>query len=152
LLDARPTQGHAIHLLSARNRQLRDHPHLSRAFVADEPRRTVCIDLGRVDLFAGSGNNEGDQALAASVRVRRTDDSDHPDALVSKDHLLNFSGKDIKALDEHHVLLPVGDEQEAVLVEVANIARVDEPAADGLGGLFCLITVMCGPRTRNSPF
>jgi len=32
--------------------------------------------------------------------------------------------EDVEALDEHHVLLAVGDEHEAVLVEVANIARV----------------------------
>src|SRR5271154_849273 len=98
-------------------------------------------DFGRSDLFAGSGRNEGDQALAASARVRRTDDADHPDALVSVDRLLDFAREDIKALDEHHVLLAVDEEQEAVLVEVADIARVDEPVADGPGGLFRLIAV-----------
>ena len=51
------------------------------------------------------------------------------------DHLLDLAWEDVEALDEHHVLLAVGDEHEAVLVEVADVARVDEAVADGLRGL-----------------
>jgi hypothetical protein len=40
------------------------------------------------------------------------------------DHLLDLAREDVEALDEHHVLLAVGDKHEPVLVEVANIARV----------------------------
>jgi hypothetical protein len=56
--------------------------------------------------------------------IRHTDDADHADLRVSVDHLLDLAREDVEALDEHHVLLAVGDKHEAVLVEVGNIARV----------------------------
>ena len=60
---------------------------------------------------------------------------------MSVDQLLHLAREDVEAGDEHHVLLAVGDEHEAVLVDMADVARVDEAIADSLRGFLRSIAV-----------
>ena len=62
-------QCNAIQLESTCDRQLRHHSHLGRALVVDQPGRAVGGNLGHIDLFARSGHDEGDQALATGSRI-----------------------------------------------------------------------------------
>jgi hypothetical protein len=57
------------------------------------------------------------------------------------DRLLDLAREDIETLYEHHVLLAVGDKEEAVRVEMADVAGVDVPVADGLRGLLGTVAV-----------
>src|SRR5258708_34806007 len=138
---SRPPQCNAVGLLSASHGKSPNHPHLARALVADQLRRAVHGDLGLIDHFVRAGHGEGDQALASTARIRRADNGDHADLGVSVNHLLDLAWENVEALDEHHVLFAVGDEHEAVLVEVANVARVDEAVADRPRGLFRSVAV-----------
>src|SRR5260370_7316925 len=56
-------------------------------------------------------------------------------------HGLDFGGIDVEAARDHHVALAVADEDIAVLVDVTDVARGDEPVALDLGALFRLVMI-----------
>src|SRR5260370_42701395 len=92
-----PPQCDAVGLLSACHRKSPEHPHLARALVADQLRCAVRGDLSLIDHFARSGHDEGDQALAPTASIRRTDYGDHADLGVSVDYLLDLAWEDAEA-------------------------------------------------------
>src|SRR6516164_1651711 len=135
------TQCNTVQLVSACHGKLRDSPHFSWAFVADQPRSAVLRDLVLVDQFAVSGYDEGDHALASTSRIWRSDNSGHSNLGVCVKDLFDLSGEHVEAVNEHNILLAVGYKHKAVFVEIANVTRVDEAVADGLRGLFGLVAV-----------
>ena len=76
-------------------------------------------------------------ALTASphLRVGHADDGAVLHRGVAPDHLLDLARIDVEAARDDHVLLAVGDVQEAFLVDVADVAGVQPAVDDGLRGL-----------------
>ena len=71
------------------------------------------------------------------------------------EHRLDLAGRDVLAAADDQVLLAAGDEQVAVLVQVADVAGV-QPAVDWIAAAVasaCLwySVMMRGPMTQISP-
>src|SRR5581483_10869408 len=56
------------------------------------------------------------------------------DRRVGIEHLLDLARIDVEAAPDDQLLLPVDDEEEAVLVDVAHVAGVEPAALERLGG------------------
>src|SRR6185437_11307991 len=100
---------------------------------ADDPRRLEGGDLRlheRDDLLlefgsrdgAGGGLDERGHRLP-HLRVGHADDRDVVDGRVQREHVLGFLRVDVDAAGDDRERLAVGEEQEAVLVEVADVAE-----------------------------
>src|SRR3984885_3865854 len=74
---------------------------------------------------AGLQLDEGLRGLAAIV-VRNSDDAHFLDPRVLIDGLLDVARIDVEAAAEQHVLGPVDDIDEAVLVHIGDVARAEE--------------------------
>lgn len=79
----------------------------------------------------------------APLLVRNTNHADVLDVLVSEQVTFKLSRSDLKARHLDELLEAIGDEEEAFLVEVRLIARVQE--AVGIECLFCrfLVSEVC---------
>src|SRR6516225_5894684 len=68
----------------------------------------------------------------APVGVRYTDDGRHEHRGVRRKRRLDLDRVDVEATTDDHVLEPVDDEQEPILVDVAHVTRAPR-AIDELG-------------------
>src|SRR5918911_1826104 len=103
----------------------------ARALLGHQPFRDEGRDLGFGQGFTVLRNHIGDDGLAAAL-VGHAHHPGRGDLWMGVDHLLDLTGEDVEALDQDHILLAVGDEEEAVLVQMADIAGVDEAVAQDL--------------------
>ena len=108
---------------------------------AARPSATHCFTSASVSVGALL-ELHGGLDLLAQLRVGHAVDGGVGDLGVVHEPLLDLDAVDVLAAPDDHVLLAVGDEEEAVLVEVADVAGV-QPAVgvDGLGGGLGLVPV-----------
>src|ERR1700722_9122653 len=78
------------------------------------------------------------------TRVRYSEDSGLEHVRMGVDDLLDFFGVDVVAAGLHHVLAPVHDVEETVLVELADVAGQEPGVAKRLLGLLGPIEVADG--------
>ena len=92
--------------------------------------RQCCCSASRVSDGAGLEHDDGDGALAPAL-VGNADDGGvlHLRQLV--DDALHLRGGDVLAAGDDHVLLAVGEIEEAVLVHVADVAAAQPIAEEG---------------------
>ena len=99
--------------------------------------RTNCRDVER---DAGLRLHDRHQRLAEFL----VGDAEHR-AIVhagnSMQRGFDFGGIDVDAARDHHVALAITDEDVTVLVDIADIARGDEPVAFDLGALLRLVVI-----------
>src|SRR5712691_6622052 len=101
--------------------------HLERS----QPLSAVLLDL-RQDRPVGQ-HDDGVDFLAADL-VGAADDRCRLDAGVFEQDVLDLARVDVLAAANDHVLLSVDEEEVAVLVDVADVSRVEPPAAEGFRG------------------
>ena len=77
------------------------------------------------------GLQHDDRLHLLAVRlVRHADDRDLGDGLVGHQHFFQLARVDIESAADDHVLQPVDDVEVALLVQAADVARVEPPVAD----------------------
>jgi hypothetical protein len=100
----------------------------------------VLDDLALAERVARAGDDQRLRRLAP-LRVGDADHRHLEDAGMTADDLLDLARVDVGAPADDHVLLAIGDEQIAILVEVADVAGVQPAAAQGLGRRLRLVPV-----------
>ena len=88
--------------------------------------RNVLQLVGSDSSAPALADDDGGDLLAEAV-VRQAEDRDVGDVRVLEDRRLDLGAVDVLAAAQHHVLDPVDDVDEAVLVDAARVAGV-EPA------------------------
>src|SRR5659263_285624 len=82
--------------------------------------------------------------LFAEPLVRAADDGGLGDGGVGVEDLLDLARVDVVAAADDQILLPVDDEQEVLVVLIAQVAGVEPAAAERLLGLRRLLVVPLG--------
>src|SRR4051794_10925848 len=101
-------------------RQLVDEHDLARDLVAREVRLHVVLQLVLRRLAPGLDDDEGAQALA-ELLVVDADDRDLAHRLVRGEEVLDLAREHVLAARDDHLVVAPGDEQAAVIVEVADV-------------------------------
>src|SRR5437588_4127942 len=101
--------------------------HLERS----EPLPAVLFHLGQIRRLRQ--HEHGMDLLSANL-VGTPDDGGGLDACVLEQHVFDLARVHVLAAADDHVLLAVDEVVVAVLVDVADVARVQPPAAKRLGG------------------
>ena len=99
--------------------------------------RAKSIDRLHVYALAGRRNDHRADLLAHHL-VGNADDRDLADAWRPREHVLDFQRVDVLAPAVDHVLLTVDDVEQAVLVDVREVAGVKPAVDERLGRLLGL--------------
>ena len=97
-------------------------------------------NLVGIKLCARPEHDDGDRPFAP-LRVGKADDGAFGDVGELVDDALDLARGDVLAARDDHVLLAVGDEQEAVLVEIADVAGAEPVAEEALLGLLRIVPI-----------
>ena len=121
-----------LQLAGGRQRQLAAELHRARALVARDAFAAVGDDLGLGQRLALARDDHGVHALAPAF-VGHADDGAHGDLGQLGDGVLDLGRVHVLAAADDHVLEPVHDEEVAVGIQPAHVARV-HPAVLERGG------------------
>ena len=97
-------------------------------------------EVGHRELGAIGEHDDRDRLLAPAL-VAHADHRDFAHLRQLVDHALDLGGGDVLAAGDDHVLLAVGQVQEAVLVEIADVAGTEPVAEEGGRGFFRILPV-----------
>jgi hypothetical protein len=110
-------------------RQFIDEDELPGPFVVGEPILQKRSQGVFVEACVGSRDDEG-EGLFAEIVVRNTDYRGVDHLWVCHQCLLDLGGIDVDPARDDHVFDAVGDEQEALVVEIADVAGAVEAVFD----------------------
>src|SRR5690349_13894937 len=119
------------HLARWITRERLTHEKLTRDLEPAEMETTVALELVDVETCAGLQHDRGHHALAPAG-IRHADHGRLADLRQLVDDALDLGRRDVLAAADDHVLLAVGQVQETVVVEMADVARA-EPLAEEAG-------------------
>ena len=92
--------------------------------------RQCAVEFGELECGAFGEHDNGHRRLAPA-RVRHADDGGLAHLRQFVDHTFDFGGGDVLAAGDDHVLLAVGQIQEAVRIEIADVAGAEPVAEEG---------------------
>ena len=90
-------------------------------------------ERGRLDVVSRLEHHGGTHLLSEPV-VRNAEDHALGDRLVLEERGLHLGAVDVLSAAQQHVLGPVHDEDEAILVDAGDVARAEPAVLDGLRG------------------
>src|SRR5215469_18493716 len=131
VLAPRPAaEGLAVQFPDAGERHRVEYGHLTRVLVRRELGAGELGDLRRSGLAVRPQRHERHDLLAKTL-VRPADDAGHRDRGMLEQEVLHVAREDVEAAADDEVLLPVHHVQVAVGVEVADVAGMQQAAAQG---------------------
>src|SRR5215831_15591389 len=122
----------AVDLADRRQRDLRQDLDLAGVLVAAEALLRVGDELGLVGVEPRSQLDERDDLLPVRL-VGPADDAGRRDGGMLEQRVLDVAREHVEAAADDQVLHAVDDEEIAVIVDVAHVARVQPVAARRIG-------------------
>ena len=126
LLFGECKQLRAQHLAIVRARQARDEAYRARLLEGGEPRPAMLHHVVFADRHPGLDHHEGGHGFTP-FGVRQADDGDFRDRRMQQDHVLDLLRHDGAGARADHFFQPAHDGEEAVRIELADVAGM-QPA------------------------
>ena len=122
-------------------------PDVARHLEARQMLADVSPHIGRVEIGAVLGHHDHRQLLAQPV-VRNAEGRGLVDGGVQVDDALDFGAVDVLSAAQDHVLLAVADVEEAVLVDLGDVAGSEPAVLDRLRGRLRTVPVAADVHRR----